>query len=186
MDRTGSQIDFSNVQYDPVTKSTRNTLETINAPGITKIKGIEVEGQVSVTEHLKVSAAYTYTDTSVPPTMNPFKNVIQPVFIVFTPKNVYNAAVDYSVGKVTAHVDANYQDATQTFDQYDTKNDSSFIVNAKLGYKVSEKYSVSLWSRNLLNEAHVYRRDPSNATTLGYYGNFNAPRMIGGSFNVKF
>jgi iron complex outermembrane receptor protein len=186
MDRTGSQIDFSNVQYDPVTKSTRNTLETINAPGITKIKGIEVEGQVSVTEHLKVSAAYTYTDTSVPPTMNPFKNVIQPVFIVFTPKNVYNAAVDYSVGKVTAHVDANYQDATQTFDQYDTKNDSSFIVNAKLGYKVSEKYSVSLWSRNLLNEAHVYRRDPSNATTFGYYGNFNAPRMIGGSFNVKF
>jgi iron complex outermembrane receptor protein len=185
MDRTGSQIDFSNVQYDPVTKSTRNTLETINAPGITKIKGIEVESQVSVTEHLKFSAAYTYTDTSIPPTMNPFKNAIQPVFVVFTPKNVYNAGVDYSVSNISVHIDANYQDATQTFDQFDTKNDSSFIVNAKLGYKISDEYNLSLWSRNLLDEAHVYRRDPSNATTLGYYGNFNAPRIVGMTFSAK-
>jgi iron complex outermembrane receptor protein len=185
MDRTGSQIDFSNVQYDPVTKSTRNTLETINAPGITKIKGIEVEGQVSVTDHLKVSAAYTYTDTNIPPTMNPFKNAIQPVFVVFTPKNVYNAGVDYSVSNISVHIDANYQDATQTFDQFDTKNDSSFIVNAKLGYKISDEYNLSLWSRNLLDETHVYRRDPSNATTLGYYGNFNAPRIVGMTFSAK-
>lgn len=186
MDRTGSQIDFSNVQFDPVTKSTRNTLETINAPGVTKIKGLEVETQVSVTDHLKVSAAYTYTDTNVPPTLNPFKNAIQPVFIVFTPRNVYNVAVDYSVGAISAHVDANYQDATQTFDQYDTTNDSSFIMNAKLSYKISESYNVSLWSRNLLDETHVYRRDPSNATSLGYYGNFNAPRVFGVTLNAKF
>ena len=38
---------------------------------------------------------------------------------------------------------------------------------------------VSLWSRNLLGEAHVYRRDPSNRNTLGDYGNFNAPRTFG-------
>jgi iron complex outermembrane receptor protein len=38
---------------------------------------------------------------------------------------------------------------------------------------------VALWSRNLLDETHVYRRDPSNRKTLGDYGNFNAPRTFG-------
>ena len=186
MDRTGSQIDFSNVQFDPVTNSTRNTLETINAPGTTKIKGFEAEGQFSVTQSLKVSAAYTYTSTNVPETLNPFKNAVQPVFIVFTPKNVYNLAADYTYVDFSAHVDANYQDATQTFDKFDTTNDASFIMNARLNYSLGDHYRVSVWARNLLDEAHVYRRDPSNATTLGYYGNFNAPRVVGVSINGKW
>ncbi len=44
----------------------------------------------------------------------------------------------------------------------------------------------SLWSRNLLNEAHVYRRDPANRATLGEYGNFNAPRTFGAEVSVNF
>lgn len=186
MDRTGSQIDFSNVQYDPVTKSTRNTLETINAPGVTKIKGIELEAQYSPVQDLILSAAYTYTDTNVPPTLNPFTNKIQPVFIVFTPKNVYNFGVDYKISRMAVHFDANHMDATQTFDQYDTTNDASFIVNGKLSYELDDNFTVSVWSRNLLDETHVYRRDPSNALTLGYYGNFNTPRMFGITLNSKF
>ena len=38
---------------------------------------------------------------------------------------------------------------------------------------------VALWSRNLLDETYVYRRDPSNRGTLGDYGNFNNPRTFG-------
>ena len=38
---------------------------------------------------------------------------------------------------------------------------------------------VALWSRNLLDETYVYRRDPSNRATLGDYGNFNNPRTFG-------
>lgn len=185
MDRTGSQIDFSNVQFDPVTKSTRNTLETINAPGTTKIKGLEIETQYSPVKNLLLSASYTYTDTNVPETLNPFTNKVQPVFIVFTPKNVYNVAIDYTIKSLSLHIDANHMDATQTFDQYDTKNDSSNIVNAKIGYQMSNNIKLSAFARNLTNEAHVYRRDPSNANTLGYYGNFNAPRIVGLSVNYK-
>ena len=185
MDRTGSQIDFSNVQFDPVTKSTRNTLETINAPGVTKIKGVEVEALYSPIDNLVLSAAYTYTSTNVPETMNPFTNKIQPVFIVFTPKNVYNVGADYKIHKVTLHLDANHMDATQTFDQFDATNDASFIVNGKLSYNLNDSFTVSAWSRNLLDETHVYRRDPSNAATLGYYGNFNTPRMFGIALNAK-
>ena len=61
--------------------------------------------------------------------------------------------------------------------------------------------TVSVWSRNLFNEAHVYRRDPSNslgalpaagstassiANVLGDYGNFNAPRTFGAEATVRF
>ena len=196
MDRTGSQIDFSNVGYDPFTKTTRNTLETINAPGTTKIKGAEVEGSVQVTDELNLSASYAYTDTSVPATINPFTNKIQPVFIVFTPKNAWNVGVDYSLplefATVSAHIDANAADATQTFDQFATTNDASFIVNGKVslgdilinGNK--SKMNFSLWGRNILDATYVYRRDPSNASTLGYYGNLNAPRTFGVETSVKF
>lgn len=194
MDRIGSQIDFSNVGYDPFTKTTRNTLETINAPGTTKIKGVEIEATAQATSDLQFSASYTYTHTDVPETLNPFTNKIQPVFIVFTPKNVWNVSADYSrpfeYATLTAHIDVNSSDATQTFDQFATKNDKSLIVNGRVALTniavQDGELAISLWSRNLLDTAYVYRRDPSNASTLGYYGNFNTPRTFGVQTTYKF
>ena len=123
MERTGSQIDFSQVAYDPVTKSSRNTLETMNAPGITKIKGLEIDSTIAITENLVIKGAYTYTNTLVPDTINPFKNQLQPVFIVFTPENVYNLAIDYTTYfdnfSVVAHIDANASDAAHAFSEFE-------------------------------------------------------------------
>ena len=195
MDRTGSQIDFSLVTPQP-NGSTRNTLETINAPGVTKIKGVELEGMVQVTPELRLSASYAYTDTKVPPTVNPFSGQLQPVFIVFTPRNAGSVAADYAtpLGGLTfrAHLDANFADATQTFDQTPVKADSSFIVNGRVSIADialrggDGKMTLSLWARNLLDETHVYRRDPANRSTLGDYGNFNAPRTFGAEASVTF
>ena len=194
MDREGSQIDFSLVTVTG--SSTRNTLETINAPGTTKIKGLEVESTLRVTEGLTLSAAYAYTDTKVPATRNPFSGVVQPVFIVFTPKNAGSVSADYEAPLWNAtfrgHLDANYSDATQTFDQTDVKNDKSFIVNARLSLADVQMndsgalLTMSLWSRNLLNKEYVYRRDPANRNTLGDYGNFNMPRTYGLEFSVRY
>jgi iron complex outermembrane receptor protein len=195
MDRTGSQIDFSLVTPQP-NGSTRNTIETINAPGITKIKGVEVEGTVQVTSDLRLTASYAYTDTKIPPTVNPFNGVLQPVFIVFTPKNAASVGADYAVpfmgATFRAHIDANYADATQTFDQTPVTNDKSTIVNGRVAiadidvHRDDAKLTLSLWARNLLDEAHVYRRDPANRSTLGDYGNFNAPRTFGVEASMKF
>ncbi|HVQ10203.1 MAG TPA: TonB-dependent receptor [Allosphingosinicella sp.] len=195
MDRTGSQIDFNLVTPQP-NGSTRNTLETINAPGTTRIWGVEIEATARLTEGLTLSAAYAYTHTSVPPTLNPFSNQIQPVFIVFTPRNAVSGAIDYSVpvrgATFRAHLDANYADATQTFDITPVTNDSSFIVNGRLSLadigvgSGGATLALSLWARNLLNEAHVYRRDPANRATLGDYGNFNAPRTYGIDATIAF
>jgi iron complex outermembrane receptor protein len=212
MDRTGSQVDFSSVSFDSITGSNRNTIETINAPGTTKIRGFEADLTVNPLEGLTFNASYAYTHTKIPPVLNPFTNVIQNVYIVFTPRNAASGGADYAVPvfadtKLKFHIDANYSDATQTFDQYATKNDSSFIVNGRISLadidlmKGGSKLTVSVWSRNLFNEAHVYRRDPTNslgalpaagstassiANILGDYGNFNAPRTFGAEATVRF
>jgi iron complex outermembrane receptor protein len=209
MDRTGSQIDFSSVSFDAITNSNRNTVETVNAPGTTKIRGLEADLTINPLEGLTLTGSYAYTHTRIPPVANPFTGVIQNVYIVFTPRNAASGAIDYAkpVGGMTLklHLDGNYSDATQTFDQYATKNDSSLIINGRisladidLGYG-SSKLTVSAWARNLFNEAHVYRRDPSNSlpafgntpvgninNVLGDYGNFNAPRTFGLEGTIKF
>ncbi|RZJ42701.1 MAG: TonB-dependent receptor, partial [Brevundimonas sp.] len=87
MDRTDSQIDFSLVTV--IGASTRNTLETVNAPGTTKIRGVELEGAFQVTENLRLSASYAYT-----------------------PPNAGSVAADWESpfmgATFRAHVDANY------------------------------------------------------------------------------
>ena len=187
MDRTDSQIDFSLVTV--VGSSTRNTLETINAPGTTTIRGLELDGQFQVNDNLRLSAGYAYTDAKIPDTVNPFNNVTQKVFIAYTPKNAFTAAADWESpfmgATFRAHLDANYSDATQSFDQFEIKNDKSFIVNGRLAIADIQtnvggpELEVALWSRNLLDEQYVYRRDPSNRGVIGDYGNFNTPRTFG-------
>jgi iron complex outermembrane receptor protein len=208
MDRKGTQVDFS-VLNVLTNGSTRNTLETVNAPGTTKIRGIEVDATALVTDSLTLSASYAYTYTKVPNAPDPFRpgNPLVPVFIPFTPRNVLNGAVDYDLptaiagGRLRLHVDATYNQATQSFAEFATKNDGSFIVNASIALADIEvgtdaRMTFALWSRNLLNEAHVYRRDPTNSlpnpftnsrsNVIGDYGNFNAPRTFGVEARMSF
>jgi len=194
MDRTGSQIDFSQVNFDPITQSTRNTLETLNAPGTTEIYGLELDAEFALTDGLTLTGAYTYTNTEVPDTVNPFNGELQEVFIVFTPENVVNVGLDYNQYfdkfSLSAHLDVTYTDAAYAFSQYETKNDAHTIANGsiKMGdIQVGNGYvDVQIWSRNLTDEAYIYRRDPQKDDKLGTYGNFNAPRTFGVTFTYAF
>ena len=130
-----------------------------------------------------------------------------PVFIPFTPRNVVNGGLDYDLptkisgGKLRFHIDGTYNQATQSFAEFATENDGSFIVNASIALADVEVgkgalMTFAFWSRNLLNETHVYRRDPTNSlpnpftgsrsNVLGDYGNFNAPRTFGLEARVSF
>ncbi|CAN5192592.1 hypothetical protein BH10PSE2_BH10PSE2_21230 [soil metagenome] len=228
MDRDDSQVDISSIQFTAT--GNFNNLVTINAPGTTKIRGLEAEFTLRPIEGLTLNASYAYTDTKIPlipitntvTTANPIPGgppivtsttVNQEFFIVFTPKNAVSASVDYEM-PITAwnanlrfHVDGNYADATQAFDQFATKADSSLIFNGRISLADipvgdnGEQLTVSLWGRNLFDEQHVFRRDPSNSlpgapttnvasgsinNVLGDYGNFNAPRTFGLEANVQF
>ncbi len=222
MERKGSQVDISSIQ--PTATGNFNNLVTINATGVTKIRGIEADLTVKPTTGLTLGASYAYTYTRIPPI--PISNSItvggvtttsspvnQDFFIVFTPRNTASGSVDYelplggSSSSFRLHLDANYAQATQAFDQFATKADSSFIVNGRLSLadlplgNSAQKFTLAVWSRNLLDEQHVFRRDPSNSlpgapssslttgsisNVLGDYGNFNAPRTFGVEAAMKF
>ncbi|HEX7741409.1 MAG TPA: TonB-dependent receptor, partial [Sphingobium sp.] len=218
MDRKDSQIDISFIQT--AAGSNVNVLRTINAEGTTKIRGIEADLTVNPIEGLTLNASYAYTYTKVPLVPITFTAggvtstpVLQQFYIPFTPRNAASGSIDYALpigggdAAVKFHVDANYSQATQAFDQFETKNDASFIVNARLSLadinlsNEGQKLTVGLWARNLLDKQYIFRRDPSNSlpgaptsslsngsigNVLGDYGNFNAPRTYGVEATVKF
>ena len=230
MDRKNSQVDLSTIQ--PTATGNFNNLVTFNAPGITKIRGIEADLTVKPTQGLTIGLSYAYTYTDIPlvpvtyreftsagvPTGNS-TTVLQKFYIVYTPRNAASGSIDYELPlggdetRVKFHLDANYSQATQAFDQFPTKADASFVVNGRLSLLDipmgdGPKLAISVWGRNLLNNQYVYRRDPSNSlpsvqTTaaagvpnvlviannggiLGDYGNFNMPRTFGLDASLKF
>jgi iron complex outermembrane receptor protein len=224
MDRKGSQVDLSTIQ--PTATGNFNNLVTFNAPGTTKIKGIEADLTVMPVDGLRLTASYAYTHTNIPAvpvTYTEFTAAgvptgrkttqLQKFYIVFTPRNAASGAIDYDLPiddagtSLRFHLDANYAQATQAFDQFGTKADSSFIVNGRLSLADirltdgGQKMTVALWGRNLFDKQYVFRRDPSNSipavnatnvtvgnigNVLGDYGNFNAPRTFGVEASLKF
>ena len=225
MDRKNSQIDFSYTTFDPLLNTTRNSLDTVNAPGISKIRGIEADLTVAPVKGLTMGASYAYTYTDVPLVANPSTGVLQKAYIVFTPRNAASATIDYQVpvGDATLkfNLNAAYSQSTQAFDQIPTRNDASFIVNGRIALQDislgqgGQKLVISVWSRNLLNEQYVYRRDIQNSvggnqstisapvtingvtypvgtvassinSVIGDYGTFNTPRTFGIDATIRF
>jgi len=194
MRRKGTQTDFDNVDTNPASPTFNlHTEETINAPGTSTIKGFEADLTVRPVRRLTLSASYAYTDFKIPATANPFLpgNPLFQVFVVYTPKHAASGSVEYEIptsianSKIRLHLDANYASKQYSFQAESVKTDPSFIVNGRIALadiemnEGSTLLTVAAWSRNLLNEAHIFRRSAANAATLGHYANFNAPRTFG-------
>ena len=208
MDRTNSQVDFN--FFIPQSNGTvRNTLETVNAEGTTKIRGIEADLTVQPIEGLSSTLSYAYTDVNMPQARNTVQEqlnasltpaittpVYQDVFVVYTPKHALTASIDYQtvVGNSDTvakfHIDANYASPSYAFDNENVKGDASFIVNGRVTLEdikiAKQNLSVALWTRNLLNKSFIFRRSNANGLVLGDYANFNAPRTFGLEITTKF
>ena len=203
MDRKNTQIDFDYVETNAASPFfNKHTEETANAPGNSRIKGIEAELTVKPIDSLTLGASYAYTDVKVPLTPNPLpgsvNGVLTQVFTVFTPKNAVSGTLDYEMPIGTGdthlrfHMDANYADPTYSFQNEAVLTDSSFIVNGSLALvdipvnSNGTKATLSVWARNLLNEQHIYRRSNANGSILGDYANFNPPRTFGVQGTINF
>jgi iron complex outermembrane receptor protein len=221
MRRKGTQTDFDFVDTRrtladgrPNPNFNRHYEETANAPGTSKIKGLEADLIVQPLENLQLSASYAYTDIEVPPTANPFLpgNPLFQVYTVFTPKHALSGAVDWQVpvnlgeASLRFHLDANYAGKQYSFQAEPVRTDSSFVVNGRVALtdiamnEGNGRLQVALWARNLLNESHIYRRSEANSApvidsitaipsyngVLGDYGNFNAPRTFGVEATIGF
>jgi iron complex outermembrane receptor protein len=200
MHRSGTQIDFDNVDTNPASPTYNlHTEETRNAPGRSNIRGVEVEATARLAQGLTVGASYAYTYTHVPATPNPFLgNALYQVYVVYTPRNAASGSIDYEVpvsgsgAALRLHLDANYSDPVYSFQSESVRTEKSFIVNGRLALADiplndgNQKMTVALWSRNLFNEEHIFRRSNANAAVLGDYGNFNSPRTFGAELSLAF
>ena len=203
MNRTGTQIDFDHVDTDPYLADGRtpnptfnlHTEDTANAPGVSKIRGVEVELAARPTDRLAVGASYAYTYANIPATLNPQTNVLTQVFVVFTPKNAASGYIDYAIplnndSKIEFHADASYSDPVYSFQNEPVMTEKSFVVNGRVALADipfgDKTATVALWARNILNETHVYRQSDANIKTLGSYANFNPPRTFGAEIGFKF
>ncbi len=184
-----AQVDFSVI----ILNNNRGTLETTNA-ATGKTKGVELDFTVTPMEGLTLSANYAYTKVELSKAFNPFTNTQAVIYPLYTPENAGGVSIDYerpALGATfKAHLDANYADGQYTGTTDPTLSDSSFLVNARLSLtdiQISDtgaKLQLSLWSRNLLDEAHMFLKNTNAA--LGTYAIFNDPRTFGAEMNIKF
>ncbi len=155
---------------------------------------------------VKVPAApFPFAGNSVVPIGTPF-----PVHVVYTPPNAASTSLDYvkpwKSMTFKAHIDAAYADPQYAFqsefadtsptasrtENVAVKTGSSFIVNGSVALADismgggSSSATLSLWSRNLLDETHIYRISAANRGTIGDYANFNPPRTFGIELRVKY
>ena len=208
MNRSNSQFDFDFYLVQP-NGTVRHTLDTVNASGTTKIRGIEADLTVKAADGLTVGVSYAYTHWTVPPTPNPLVagNPIQPLFLVYTPPHALSGNIDYTLPlsansdmALKLHIDGNYSARHYSFDNEPVLVDSSVIFNARLALADiplgagGQKLTLAAWARNLLDEQHIYRRSNANRvpidgsfrTVLGDYANFNSPRTFGIDATVSF
>lgn len=208
MNRADSQVDFNFFVPQP-NGTVRNTLETVNAEGTTKIRGVEADLTIAPIDGLTTTVSYAYTYTKIPQARNTVQEqlnaslptpittpVFQDVFIVYTPKHALTGSIDYqtyignSDAMIKLHLDGNYTSPSYTFDNENVMNEKSFIVNGRVTVAdidiAKQNLSVSFWGRNIFNESHIYRRSNANRLVLGDYANFNAPRTFGVEVGFKY
>lgn len=188
------QIDFSAVN---LLNSNRGTLETVNAPGEGKIEGFEADITVAPITGLTLALGYAYTKGELPRAANPFNNnALQNVFIVYTPKNAFNASIDYQfpIGGsaiIKAHLDANQSEGYFSTSGDPTLTDESLVLNGRLAIsdiKIgrSAKLQLSMWSRNLLNESHTFYESRGGFAAFGAFGLYNEPQTYGVDATFSF
>ena len=229
MDRSNTQFDFDFYDTSATSPTNGAHIEQTQNAGQTKIRGIEADLTVRPVQALTLTASYAYTYIKAPSSVNPLVPgaPAQQLYIVYTPTHAASGAVDYatpvnifgSAASIRLHLDANYASSQYTFQLESTKTDPSFTVNGRLALADielgSNKLTLSVWSRNLLNHTNIYRRSAANSSPvlnycptggvvggvactagtvfstnysgiLGDYANFNPPRTFGFEASVKF
>jgi len=189
------QVDFT-LPFDPNSGETRTTMVTTNALGDATSRGAELEFSVMPVDNLTVSFNHAFTDADALTAIDPFgaglEVSVQPLL---APRNASSLAIDYLVpfanySALKFHLDGNWSDGFYTSEYDQTLTDSSFVVNARIALvdvPLDDKgatMNFSLWSRNLLDEEHLFYK--LNNAALGQTGIFNDPRTFGLDVTVRF
>jgi iron complex outermembrane recepter protein len=187
-----AQVDFTNPANVSAT-------ETLNVPGSTKVKGIEVDVTLAPARGLTIGANYAFTDFSTRAVTNPFSNLVELLNISNTPKHAFSASLDYdfgnsSIGRPRLHLDADnvggyFATAVPSTDSQ--RNARTWLINGRLSLSeiplVGENLEIAAWAKNLTNRTYqqsdfvVPTGAGSNFTTF-----YNEPRSYGVELRFRF
>jgi iron complex outermembrane receptor protein len=197
----GFRTDYKSMQVDfnrnaIVAGSNRTVNETVNVPGVAKIKGFEADIALAPFDGLTLNAGYAYTEWTIPSAINPFNNAVTPLSMVNTPKNAFSASFDYTLSlkslDVLFHIDVAMADGYNSGSNVVTSpiTDASTHVNARLALtniQLGDGHTLELsaWSRNLFNEQHLTAQS-LNSTTRFLTGAFNDPRSFGLDVTLRY
>jgi iron complex outermembrane receptor protein len=194
-----AQIDFNAI----LPGVNRGTLETTNAAGNGRIHGVEADLTVTPVNGLTLTASYAYTHVRLPNAPNPFVtgNPLVVVYPLYAPQNAASGSIDYRLplrdATLSFHLDGNYSDPQYTSSSDPTLGDSAFLVNGRVAVSDiplsagAAKLEVSVWTRNLFNEAYAFLKNGGPTPTapksaLGTFGIYNEPRTFGIDATIRW
>lgn len=175
------------------------TQETINVnAGESEAYGIELESRWLATENLSVdfSAAWMrheYREFELDTTGDGVLEDLSNLDVPYSPEWQMVAAVTYDQylpqgrGSITYNTSLNYESSTDTlvFNPSLSKMQSRLLWDANVTWRdESERYRVSLWAQNLLDEE--YRMAANSVAGLWNFTMYGRPRAVGMEFAVSF
>ena len=197
-----------NIQEQPITNP--SLTNTVNLPGTLKVRGIEVESNVRVTNQLTLSATYSYMDA---PKWQQFDNPLTATvgditrfYSLQTPEHSGSFAADYQspslgFGSVNAHLDYSWSTGYWTTPggllvaslgaNYHRPQTKTRMLNGRLALKdlavgSGVKAEVAVFGKNILDDTH-YTYAFDGAAAGGGYGMFLVePRTYGVELRVRY
>jgi len=171
-----------------------------------RVRGVEFDGSARIGAHLSLYAAAAYTDgkyVSFPDAPPPLEDTGGP------PVKDISGSVLPGISKWAASAGAEFATPAsglgrtgQFFAAADTSSRSSFssspsaskylvvpgygLLNARLGIRWSEGWTLTIWSRNVLNKDYYELLTAAPGNTGLYVGQPGDPRTIGVTLRVTF
>jgi iron complex outermembrane receptor protein len=171
-----------------------------------RVRGVEFDGSARVGNHLSLYAAVAYTDgkyISFPDAPPPLEETGGPPFVDISGSLLPGISKwALSVGGEYAHQGSLLNRSGQWFGALDTSYRSSFsssasysnylvvegypLLNARFGFRWSDGWTVSVWSRNLLNQDYFDLLTAAPGNTGLYVGQPGDPRTYGVTLRMAF
>jgi outer membrane receptor protein involved in Fe transport len=193
----GFYYDYKNLQaakYVP-----NGALAVVNAAQA-RIYGVDVDSEFAVTSNLRLTASVSvlhaeYVDfTGLPVnTFNPGGGNISSIGdgsgnqLPFSAKFVSSLGADYTIplssGQFILSGTWMYNNGFFTEPDNLRRQNSFNMINASATWEFNDNYALTIWGKNLANEAILGQ---ATANFLGTFANYQAPRTYGASFKVIF
>jgi iron complex outermembrane recepter protein len=154
--------------------------------------GVELEARWFPTARLGLTASMGLLDATFDSFLNSEQQDLSGRDQAHAPGYMAHVAVDYSLGNWALSVSVDAKDEFYFSDSHGIKSEPYELVNTNLSY-TAQRWSLSLWGRNLGNEDYAVRgfffgafgNDPRKGYAPEPYLQFGEPRMIGVSYEMQ-